>query len=193
MNAGRVALVLLAAGRGSRFGGGKLAAPLGGMTVAAHAAEAFDGADFGHRIAVCGPDTPDLPGFARIMLDPPGAPLSQSIAMGVAAAEQAGCEAVMLALADMPLVPAGHVTQLLARFDGDRIATLGPQPMPPAMFGRRHFAALRSLEGDRGAGYLLRDAPGVALEAPFALDIDSVEDLAKAEAILRKDGGRGRD
>ena len=185
MAAGGIALVLLGAGRASRFGGGKLASRLGGMTVAARAALAYEDGAFTSRILVCAPETPVLRGYRRIVLDPPGAPLSRSIALGVAEAEAAGCDAVMLALADMPLVPPAHVAALLARFDGDRIATHGPQPMPPALFGWRHFGALKALEGDRGAGRLLSGAPGVALDADLALDIDSGDDIARAEAYLR--------
>ncbi len=185
MAAGGIALVLLGAGRASRFGGGKLAARLGGMTVTARAALAYESGPFTSRILVSAPATPVLPGYRRILLDPAGAPMSRSIALGVAAAEAAGCDAVLLALADMPLVPPAHVAALLACFDGDRAATHGPQPMPPALFGSRHFPALRALDGDRGAGWLLSGAPGVLLDADHALDIDSAEDLARAEAFLR--------
>lgn len=184
MAGGGIALVLLAAGRASRFGGGKLAASLCGMTVAARAALAYADVAFASRIVVCAPDTPFLPGYRRVPLDPPGAPLSRSIATGVVAARAEGVEAVMIALADMPLVPRDHVAALIAAFDGDRICTHGPDPMPPALFGARHFAALEALEGDRGAGRLLRGAPGVSLDAELAIDIDSAEDLARAKNLL---------
>lgn len=182
---GRV-LVLLAAGRGSRFGGGKLAADLGGKPLARHAADRLLALPFASHIALCSPDTPDLPGYHRIMLDPPGAPLSCSIALGTKAAADAGASGVMIALADMPLVPADHYRALMAAFDGDRIATRADGvAMPPAVFGARHFAALIALEGDRGAGVLLRDAPFVALPMELALDVDTAGDLARAEGLLQ--------
>lgn len=177
------ALILLAAGRGSRFGGGKLGALLAGKPLARHAADRLAALPFTRMIAVCSGMTPDLPGFDRIALDPADAPLSRSIAMGVEAlGDETG---VMIALADMPLVPAAHFTALLAAFDGDTVASrVGTVSMVPAVFGARHFAALQMLQGDKGAGALLRDAPTVELEAALALDVDTASDLEQARRAL---------
>jgi molybdenum cofactor cytidylyltransferase len=186
VNPSAVALILLAAGQGTRFGGGKLAAPLLGRPLARHAADALLAIQFGAHIAVVGPDTPALPGYTTIMLDPPGAPQSRSLALGVAAARERGAQAVMIALADMPLVPVDHVRALIARFDGDRLASRGPAGvLPPVLFGTRHFDALGALSGDRGAGALLRDAPFLPLAAEAALDIDHADDLARVQALLQ--------
>jgi molybdenum cofactor cytidylyltransferase len=182
----RLALVLLAAGRGSRFGGGKLGALLRGRPLVMHAAD-----NLAHvpcpagRFAVVAPDTPPLTslGFEPVMLDPPGAPMSRSLALGVARAAQAGAQAVMIALGDMPLVPAGHLRDLLRHFDGDRIATqVGDHRQPPAIFGARHFPDLMALSGDRGAGALLRDAPALPLAGDAGLDVDTHGDLMRADA-----------
>lgn len=185
----RVGLVLLAGGRGSRFGGGKLAAPLAGRPVVTHVAAALAGLDLTARIVVAAPDVPDLPGFVRIALDPPDAPQSRSLALGLAALHAATADApvdaVMVALADMPLVSPAHFARLLAAFDGNLLASrCGQQAMPPALFGARHFHALQALAGDRGAGALLRGAPAIDLGADEALDIDRVDDLARAERLL---------
>jgi len=182
-----IALVLLAAGRGERFGGGKLAAPLAGKPLAHHAADALRSIDFAAHIAVIGPDTPPLPGYTTIVLDPPGAPQSRSLALGITAARDAGAQAVMIALADMPLVPMDHVHAMIAAFDGDRLASRGPDTMlPPVLFGARHFAALSGLTGDRGAGSLLQGAPWLPLSAQAALDVDRAQDLSRAEAVLKR-------
>lgn len=181
------ALILLAAGRGSRFGGGKLAAELAGKPLARHAADRLAGLPFTRRIAVCSGTTPDLPGFERIELVPADAPLSRSIAIGIAAL---GDEvAAMIALADMPLVPVAHFAALLAGFDGDAVASkVGSVTMVPAMFGALHFEALQHLAGDRGAGALLRNAPTVDLDPALALDVDTTDDLARAEHAIRFSG-----
>jgi molybdenum cofactor cytidylyltransferase len=101
------------------------------------------------------------------------------------AAQAAGARGVLLALADMPLVPAAHIHALVARFDGDRIGTAADGvTMPPALFGRAHFPALAALTGDRGGALRLTGAPLVELAPDLALDIDRPEDLARAEALL---------
>jgi molybdenum cofactor cytidylyltransferase len=182
-----VALVLLAAGRAQRFGADKLAQDLAGKPVAHHAAHKLAALPFTTRIAVCSAATPPLRalGYAIVPLEPAGAPMSRSIALGVAAAEACGAAAVLLALADMPLVPAAHFRALVKAFDGTPLATLaGTTPMPPAIFVRTHFAALRSLTGDRGARELIAVADTLPLDRLLALDIDTPADLVRAERII---------
>lgn len=184
MNAADIAVILLAAGRGTRFGGGKLAAELAGKPVLDHVAQRLAGMAFSRRIIVCSDATPALVGFERITLSPCDAPLSRSITTGVSAIRRES--AVLIALADMPLVPVQHFAQLIDQFDGDRIGTrVGERIMVPAVFGQRHFAALSSLQGDQGAAGLLRDAASVPLEADLALDIDTPDDLARAALLLQ--------
>lgn len=178
------ALVLLAAGRASRFGGGKLTADLGGKPLINHAAQALADLPLAERIVLCCDETPDLPGYRRIPLQPTGAPLSRSIALGTAAATRH--QSVLFALADMPLVPGAHFAKLLKHFDSDCIGTrVGGVTMVPAIFGARHFSALLALEGDRGAGALLQRAPSVELDPRLALDVDTADDLARAAARLQ--------
>ena len=103
-----------------------------------------------------------------------------------AAAAASTPRGVLVALADMPLVPTEHIHALASTFDGDRIATsAGGITMPPALFGARHFPSLTALGGDRGGSALLKGAPTVALDPALALDVDRPEDLARAEALLQ--------
>ena len=185
MNVDRIALVLLAAGRGERFGGGKLGAMLAGRPLARHAADALRTIDFSAHIAVISPTTPPLSGYTTILLEPSGAPQSRSLALGVAAAQAHGAQAVLIALADMPLVPLTHFHALLAAFDGNRLTSRTADSVtPPALFGAQHFAKLCALSGDRGAGALLHDAPALPLSADAALDVDRAEDLLRAQILL---------
>lgn len=182
-----VALVLLAGGQSQRFGGPKLLAPLAGKPLALHTAEMLAALPFASRYAVVGPQVPDLSalGFQCVPLQTEGAPQARSLALGVAAAQAGGARAVLVALADMPLVPEAHIRALIAQFDGDRIATSADGvTMPPAIFGAQHFAALTALDGDRGGAARLKGAPTVTLDPHLALDVDRPEDLARAEALL---------
>jgi molybdenum cofactor cytidylyltransferase len=124
-------------------------------------------------------------GFSRIALEPANAPQSRSLALGIAAARAAGAQAVLIALADMPLVPIGHFEQLIAEFDGTSIGTaVSGTAMPPAIFGEGLFDTLTLLGGDQGAKGLLGSAPLVELDPQLALDVDLPEDLAEAARRL---------
>jgi molybdenum cofactor cytidylyltransferase len=183
-----LAAVLLAAGRGSRFGAPKLAAKLGGKPLALHAAATLAQLPLALRIAVVGPDTPNLTanGFDCLQLDPPGALLSRSLQLGLGRAEALGATQVLIALADMPLVPLSHFQALLETFDGVGIATrANGNAMPPAIFGTDLLAPVGNLDGDQGARALLQGLPVIDLAADLALDIDTPADLERAERLLK--------
>lgn len=183
----RIAVLLLAGGRATRFGGGKLLQDLGGKPLGFHAAENLAALDLPIRIAVHGTDTPDLAalGFSPLPLDPADAPLSRSIGIGIGAAEKAGADAVLIALADMPLVPTRHFRALIDAFNGDCTATqVNMRAMVPAIMGKRYFSALGQLSGDRGAQSLLWGKSVVVLSQELAIDIDTPDDLLAARRHL---------
>ncbi|MDE1914772.1 MAG: NTP transferase domain-containing protein [Sphingomonadales bacterium] len=192
ISAGGLALVLLAAGQGRRFGGGKLAADFRGEPLLFHAARTLSRFDFpAGRFVVASASAPSLSamGYQTILLEPEGAPLSRSLALGLGAAQASGAQGVMMALGDMPLVPRHHIEALLSHFDGDRIATqVGHHRQPPAILGRRHFPALLALQGDKGAGALLHGCPVCVLEPEFAIDIDTLDDLDRAGRLADPQG-----
>jgi molybdenum cofactor cytidylyltransferase len=183
----RIGLVLLAAGRGERFGGDKLGAYLLGLTVLDRAAAPLASLPLARRVIVTAPGPPTIPaGFRRVALPDPALPQSRSLALGIAALGSEGLDAVLIALADMPLVPAGHYEALRRAFTGARPACSlsGETRLPPALFPVSAVPALTGLDGDRGARALLGDAVPVAAPAEWLIDIDRAEDLARAGAIL---------
>lgn len=180
----KLAIVLLGAGQASRFGGPKLAADLVGQPVALHCAARLAGLAAAERIIVCSSQTPDVPGFRRVLLSPEGAPLSRSIATGIAALGPV--DGALIALADMPLVTTDHFAALLAAFEGQRVASsVDGRRMAPAIFPASDFGLLQSLEGDQGAGALLKCAQAVTLAPALALDIDTPDDLDRAQYTLQ--------
>jgi molybdenum cofactor cytidylyltransferase len=180
-----VALLLLAAGRGARLGGGKLAADLGGKPLGLHAAEKAASLPFMVHVATCSSTTPSLDAlpYKTIMVEPEGAPISRSIVLGMAAIAPLQPRAVMIILADMPFVPLQHFRDLLAAFEGQTLATRVDREQPPALFDRSLFGELLMLEGDQGAAMMLRGGPAIPLDWELSMDVDTPQDLARARAI----------
>ena len=114
--------------------------------------------------------------------------LASSIRLGVRAVPE-GCPAVLVLLADQPLVDEQDLARLVAAWRG------APQHMAasryddalgvPAIFPRSYFPGLLDLAGDRGARSLLqrhRNELTIIDCAHAALDIDTPEDAAAVGA-----------
>ena len=183
MKAQEAGALLLAAGQSSRFGGAdKLAAPLQGRPLVHHAAMALSGLDLGKRIVVSSRPLPvdwRALGFEELRL-PGGDVMSASIAAGVAQMRATGLKACLIALADMPFVPASHFEAMIAHGAHPVLATgHGGKNMVPALFAREIWGELESLSGDSGARRLLKDAPAIEVPAQWLADIDTPEELAR--------------
>lgn len=184
----RVALVL-AAGRGRRFGGDKLSAPLHGEPLLAHAIRAARAAPVARVLVVSAPDLD----IGRWDYAPPVEPvriastaLSASLKAGIAAAGDA--DGAFVFLGDMPLVPQ-HVAGRLAAIVADRFAAVprqGGQRGHPVLLSRAAFAQVAQLEGDRGLGLLLEQRDDIAFLDDAGegclIDVDRADDLARIEA-----------
>ena len=177
------ALILLAAGRSTRFGGGnKLAQPWRGLPLGLHAAKALEPVPFARRIAVTSAGDP---GYRELRFDvvsnpTPEAGLSSSIRLGIAAARAGPIQAVVVALADMPRVTAAQILRLFALQHGPSTIVAsrdGPQAKPPVLFGANLFADLERLSGDRGARDLLRSGRLAEGDPHELVDIDNMADL----------------
>jgi len=110
--------------------------------------------------------------------------MGRSLACGIRALDRRA-RAVLVCLADQPMLQAGDLELLIqvwragprsivaSRYDG--------KAGVPAIFPRSHFAALKSLSGDRGAQPLLASSADV-VSVPMpraAVDIDDPQDLAR--------------
>jgi len=182
----RSAVVLLAAGLSRRYGAvGKLVAAYAGKPLAAHAAGTIAGLPFGQRIAVCRSCDDDLVDILRpfgfeIIRNPDSARgMASSLALGVEAARAS--EALLVCLADMPLVTAEHLRAVVARVTPGGIvaSTAGPRApaTPPAAFSSEYLPELLRLEGDKGARHLLQIADRIIAPEGTLADFDTPEDF----------------
>ena len=194
----RVGVVLLAAGRGTRFtGGSKLLAPLDGRPLVCHAAETALATRLRPVVAVVGHGAPGvraaLDGLNLAYAKNPdyAAGLSTSLKAGLAALPHEIAGAVIL-LGDMPRIATGLVEALAAAFRPETDAAVVPvasgrRGNPVLLNHHRLAAALESLAGDHGAGLLLRgrdDVREIPVADPGVLaDVDTVEALAGLSSV----------
>jgi molybdenum cofactor cytidylyltransferase len=181
-------LILLAAGRSSRFPhGNKLEAEFLGKPVGLHVVTALESMPFKDRVVVTDGCALDFPGYHRVHNAHPEHGLSRSVRMGVESAKTQGAKAVLIALADMPRVTTAHIYRLLDAADSDDAVVAssdGVQPRPPALFAAGRFDFLLTLEGDTGARELVLAGKHVVTAPAELIDIDTPEDLAKLRALV---------
>lgn len=181
--------VLLAAGKGSRFGGDKLLHPLPdgrplALAAAAHLRPACD-----RLIAVLRPENERLAGLLQaldcvaVYCADAERGMGRSLAAGVAATP--GAAGWLVALADMPYIAASthHAVAVCLRAGASLVASeYQGQRGHPVGFAGRWFEDLVALDGDQGGRAILQandrelvlcpvDDPGVRR------DIDRPEDL----------------
>ena len=184
-------LVLLAAGRGTRFGdvGSKLDAPFLGHPLGLHVVTALEACRFRDRVAVTGSAAVDYAahGFTVLANDDPSQGMARSIGIGVARAQSVGAEAVLVALADMPRVTAAHIHRLFDASTGPESVVAssdGCDPKPPALFGSARYDMLLTLDGDEGARDLVRAGRHVVASPAELIDVDTREDLERLHALI---------
>jgi CTP:molybdopterin cytidylyltransferase MocA len=192
-----VSAVLLAAGAGSRFGGGKLLAPYRGRPLIEASLSNLADAPVDETVVVVGESAERLrevcrPYGFRVVENPEWAEgLSTSVRTGLRSLGPEARAAVVL-LADQPLVGAGAVERLVAAFEaGARVAvsTYGGSPRNPVLFSREVWPLLMTeLSGDEGARSFLRRHPELVAQVPCdgvgdPADVDTVEDLRRLERL----------
>ncbi len=180
----RTAAVLLAAGDGTRFEGPvpKLLCDFRGRPLWRWAFDAAAGAGCDLLLVVTGAVPLTVPDAAVEVTNPRWAQgQSTSVQAGVAAAAERGCDAVVVGLADAPLIGA-EAWAAVANSGADlAVATFDGVRHPPVRLGRLVWPDL-PVTGDAGARGLLRERGAAVVEVPCpgrAVDIDTMEDLAR--------------
>ena len=181
---------VLAAGSSSRFGSTKQAVLLDGIPLVRRAIDTAVTVCDNRVLAVIGHDADAVlvaigsePCFIAVNEDH-GKGLGSSIATAARACRR-HADALLLLLADQPLITPQHLRALIDTWSGaDNVIVassyLGTEG-PPVLFPSGAFEALESLTGDRGAHTLFRDSCFTLKTVPFdpaGTDIDTPEDLA---------------
>ncbi len=207
----RVAGMVLAAGAGTRFGGGKVRASLDGRPLVAHVLDAARAAGIGRIALVLGRDAVDVLGAVReadgsaldgVLVALNAAPergLATSLRLGMAAATAEPVpDAVVVLLGDQPMVRPGVIRALVDAAGTASPGTLAvvpayaddatPNPvllLPPA------WPLAASARGDRGVGALLAACHERLVRVAVAganPDVDTRADLAAlAESLVPAD------
>ena len=192
-----VAAILLAAGSGSRFGGGKLLAPYRGRPLIEAALASLKDAPVDERVVVVGDDAERLREVCerydvRLVKNPDWQRgQSTSVLTGLRACG-AKTQAAVVLLGDQPLIRAGAVERLVVAFaEGARIAvaTYGSKRRNPVLFSREVWPLLEAeLAGDEGARSFLLRHPELVVEVPCEgvgdpTDVDTREDLRRLEEM----------
>jgi nicotine blue oxidoreductase len=192
-----VSAIVLAAGAGSRFGGGKLLASLGGRPLIAAVLDNLREAPVDEIIVVVGADAGRLRevceryGVRTVDNEEWELGQSTSVLAGLRACGAKTRAAVVL-LGDQPFVGARAVERLVAAFAGGArvaVATYGGKRRNPVLFSREVWPLLETgLTGDEGARSVLRRHPELIVEVPCEgvgdpADVDTREDLRRMEEM----------
>jgi CTP:molybdopterin cytidylyltransferase MocA len=183
-------VVVLAAGRGERFGGGKLDAVCAGKPLGCWVLDAVADAGLAPGTLVVGPGSVHFadarPGWNLLVNPHPEQGLGTSLALAARAALARGDRSLLILLADMPLVTPAYLRELAATKPPAATGQPDDHAGVPALLDRALMEKAATLTGDRGAGPLLKAATLLDPPAGMLRDVDTLEDLAEVEAALRK-------
>ncbi|CAI3807398.1 Purine catabolism protein PucB [Pseudomonas sp. MM221] len=186
-----VVALVLAAGRGTRFGSDKRRATLAdGRSLLAHSVEraraVFDDVRVVLREGERGEDL-GLPGDCRVIASPDaGLGMGHSLAAGVASLVDSDAQAVAILLGDMPWIELATFGQLAAAAGASTIVLPqhDGQQGHPVLFGRDFWSALSRLTGDEGARSIVKAHPASCIRLNVQ-DAGVLQDVDRPEAVYR--------
>ena len=190
-----VAGVLLAAGEGSRFGQPKALVEFSGQTLAERGVHLLRAGGADPILVVTGAVPLELDG--TLTVDNPqwrtgmGSSLRAALQALTEAVGSTGIGAVVVALADQPLVGAESVARLIAAYRRGAsvaVAAYDGQPRNPVLLAREYWPeVIATATGDQGARTFLRTRPELVTlvecgDTGRPDDIDTPADLARITA-----------
>jgi len=184
---------VLAAGTSTRFGETKLVRHFRGKPLVQRALLAAQGACKGCVTLVVGHDEEAVAEASAGLSDNVVVNrdyqrgIGTSISTGIHACRD-GADAILIVLADQPLVTTAHLSQLIDHWSGadDEIIASAFEGIvgPPILFPKKAFDALCNLNGDTGAKKILsNDEFHVrSIDIPAAgMDVDTPDDLRRLD------------
>lgn len=192
-----VTAVVLAAGSASRFGSTKQLSEFAGAPLVSRALQTARDSGVLATTLVVGHDwqrvcdtLPPCDGFL-VRNENFANGIGTSLALAVRATRHA-TDAILVLLADQPLITSRHLDNLIATWSGvdnEIIAsTFAGVSGPPALFASGCFDDLAELDGDSGARSLLQNPRFEVIEVKFAdaaTDIDVPADLSRLQRSAR--------
>ena len=188
---GTVVAVVLAAGAGTRFGGGKLLASVDGRPILQHVLDRLAAAGLDDIVVVLGDDASAMEAAIawraerRVVNADPARGLASSVQLGISAVPP-DAAAALIVLGDQPDVPLDALRAVASapgdaerpivvpRYDRDKGRN-------PVRLERAAFSLVHAISGDRGLGPLLTARPELVREVDVGAadnpDIDTRADL----------------
>lgn len=187
----KLGAVLLAAGRGERFGANKLLADFAGRPMVCCALEALK--QFGAEKTVVVASCTEVANLARTygfdVAENNAPQLGQAYSVRLGIEKMMDMDAVLLMVADQPLLSAGSLAALLAAYkEDDRgLACLRDSSHKgnPAIFDRTYYGQLMCLEGDRGAKGILRENEEdlMVVNCLYPMELADADDASALNAL----------
>jgi nicotine blue oxidoreductase len=191
---------LLAAGDGTRLGQPKATVELAGMTLAERGVRLLRDGGTDPVLVVAGAVPVEIAGAVTVHNPDWASGMGSSLAAGLRALDAAagpagaadGVAAVVIALADQPLIGPEAVGRLISAYaDGATVAVAAydGKPRNPVLIGRVHWPAVLSMAaGDTGARPFLRAHPDLVTmvecgDVGSPDDVDTPEDLARVRRV----------
>ena len=185
----KIGCVLLAAGAGARFGGGKLLHEIQGEPMITRALRLYGGFSFVSRVCVTRAEAKEIQRLAEernfsiaINSDPArGVGSSVSIATEAMLAREPALDGILYAVADQPFLTRASLEKLMEAFEAhpSDIVSLcfGERRGNPAIFPKDLFFELRALKSDIGGGAIIKRYPERLrlVEAQTARELDDID------------------
>lgn len=196
-----IAVLILAAGKSSRFSGCKLLANIDHRSMLQSRIDLGNQVLPGHVYVVSGAwheqflgvqATGELTGATLIRNANWSEGISSSLRAGIEFLEKK-YDAALVMLADQVELAPEDLQRLLSSFNGENIACSFYQEKRgvPAIFGQNSFASIKQLHGDQGAKAMLYETSIPVMECDLpsaAVDIDTKEHLANWKTLKRFPG-----